>query len=149
MKHTHTVVRMKRNSCLVDSTLLGSGTAEGVDGTDDVCALVAGLTHVDQGVHLAEGVVVASQIEALGIVGLDSWEVAIEVGQLVLGVQDGLGDLGILGNVSDDIMGDAGQDLTPGKEVVELSNGVELGLACGGLLNLLLKNVPGNLKFEI
>ena len=136
-------------SCLVNSTLLGPGTAESVNGSNDVSTLVASLAKVDQGIHLSEGVVVASQIKALGIVGLDSWEVAVKVGQLVLGGQDGLSGNSILGDVRDNVTGDTNEDLTFGKKGVKLSDGLKFGLSCSGPLNLLLENGPRNLKFKI
>ena len=69
---------------LVGSADVGAAAADAVDGGDDVGALEAGLAHVDDGVQLTERVVVASQVEALGVVGLDGRVVAVEVLQLEL-----------------------------------------------------------------
>ena len=70
---------------LVGSADVGTSGAGGFDGGDDVAALVARLAQVDEGLELAEGVVVAGEVEALGVVGLDGGVVAPEVLQLELG----------------------------------------------------------------
>ena len=138
--------RMKLNlKKLVGSADVGAAAADAVDGGDDVGALEAGLAHVDEGVQLTERVVVASQVEALGVVGLDSRVVAVEVLQLELGVQDGLGGLLALGDGGDDGLGDVDHDASLDQEGFQLGDGLQLGLAGGGSLNPLLKDGPGNL----
>jgi hypothetical protein len=111
--------------------------ADGVDSVDNVLALVAGLAQVDEGVHLSKRVVVASQVEALGVVGLDGWVVAGVVGQRELGVHDGVGVLGVVCDGGHDLSGDVGQDATVGEEGVELLDGLQLGGAGLGLFDLL------------
>ena len=130
---------------LVGSADVGAAAADAVDGGDDVGALEAGLAHVDEGVQLTERVVVASQVEALGVVGLDSRVVAVEVLQLELGVQDGLGGLLALGDGGDDGLGDVDHDASLDQEGFQLGDGLQLGLAGGCSLNPLLKDGPRNL----
>ena len=136
------------NFFLVDAADFVAVAADRVDSVDNVLALVAGLAQVDEGVHLSEGVVVASQVEALGVVGLDGWVVAGVVGQRELGVQDGVGVLGVVCDSGDDLAGDVGQDATVGEKGVEFLDGLELGGAGLGLLDLLGEDGAGNLTYK-
>lgn len=90
------IVFFSKIFCLIDAADFSAVAADGVDSVDNVLALVAGLAQVDEGVHLSKRVVVASQVEALGVVGLDCWVVAGVVGQRELGVHDGVGVLGVV-----------------------------------------------------
>ncbi len=70
------------------------------------------------------------------------------VGERQLGVQDGVGVLGVVGDSGDDLAGDVGQDATVGEKCVELLDGLELGGAGLGLLDLLREDGTRNLKCD-
>lgn len=131
---------------LISSADWGSLGAECVDSIDDGLALESQLAHVDEGIQLAERVVIASEVKALGVVGLNCWVVAVEVGQLELGVDDCIGRFDVLGDVQDNLLGQIGHDATLGEKAVQLGDGLQLGLAGGGSLDAFLEDGAGNLK---
>ena len=57
----------------------GAACAGGLDGVDDVLALESRLAHVHDGVELTKTVVVACEVETLGVVSLDGRVVAVKV----------------------------------------------------------------------
>jgi len=100
-------------------------------------------------VELTETVVVAGEVEALGVVSLHGRVVAVEVLQLELGQHDSLGGLLVLGDGVDDGLGDVDHDATLEQEAFEGSGGLKLGLEAFCGLDSLLENGTGNLSFKL
>ena len=130
---------------LVCAADVGAACAGGLDGVDDVLALESRLAHVHDGVELTKTVVVACEVETLGVVSLDSRVVAVKVLELELGIHDGLCGLLVLGDGSDDGLGDVDHHASLEQKAFKFNGGLELGIEAVGGLNSLLEDGSWNL----